>query len=205
MTAAAVLCSLIYFAFPKADTRQRLSLVSAYAALAFVVASLALGPYRVWRRLANPVSFDLRRDVGIWVAILALIHTGLGLTVHLRGRMWMYFLDRIHPVHIQLSTFGLANYLGAAATFIFAVLLFVSNDFSLRQLGIRRWKSIQRWSYVAAASTAIHGFAYQFVEKRGLGWVAILSVLVSLGIFVQVGGYFAIRRILDTAATKEKV
>jgi hypothetical protein len=27
---------------------------------------------------ANPVSFDLRRDMGIW-AILALVHTGIGL------------------------------------------------------------------------------------------------------------------------------
>lgn len=36
----------------------------------------------------HPTSFDLRRDVGIWTGVLAIVHTAI-VTVHLRGRMWM--------------------------------------------------------------------------------------------------------------------
>jgi hypothetical protein len=31
----------------------------------------------------QPVSFDLRRDVGIWTGILAIVHTAIGLIVDL--------------------------------------------------------------------------------------------------------------------------
>jgi DMSO/TMAO reductase YedYZ heme-binding membrane subunit len=62
---------------------HRLSLASAYVAVIYLAISLALGPYRIWRKLPNPISFDLRRDIGIWVGLLAILHTAVGLTVHL--------------------------------------------------------------------------------------------------------------------------
>jgi hypothetical protein len=31
----------------------------------------------------QPVSFDLRRDIGIWTGILGVVHTAIGLTAHL--------------------------------------------------------------------------------------------------------------------------
>ena len=45
------------------------------------------------------------------------------------------------------------------------MLLGISNDISLRALGICRWKSLQRWTYEALALTAAHGIAYQLVES----------------------------------------
>jgi methionine sulfoxide reductase heme-binding subunit len=82
-----------YIATPPPDVRHRISMGTAYASLVFLAASLWLGPWNVLRRKPNPVSFDLRRDIGIWTGILALTHTAVGLTVHLRGRMWMLFLQ----------------------------------------------------------------------------------------------------------------
>jgi sulfoxide reductase heme-binding subunit YedZ len=184
----------IYALLPPADVRHRISFASAYVAIVYLVISFALGPYRLWQKLHNPISFDLRRDVGIWVGVLALLHTIVGLTVHLRGRMWMYFLKALHPPRIQMSLFGFANYIGAVATIVFVILLVISNDLSLRKLGTSRWKSIQRWSYIAAGLTVIHGFAYQFVEKRQVGWILLLigSVVAALGI--QAAGFVIVRR-----------
>jgi DMSO/TMAO reductase YedYZ heme-binding membrane subunit len=108
--------------------------------------------------------------------------------------MWMYFLESLRPVHLQLSLFGLANYLGAVAALLFLVLLVISNDFSFRRLGRARWKSIQRWSYIAAGLTALHGFAYQVVEKRGFPWVFVLVVISALLLACQLSGLSILRR-----------
>ena len=73
-------------------------MATAYAGLFFLAVSLWLDPWNVLRRRPNPISHDLRRDVGIWTGILAIVHTSIGLTVHLRGRMWMYFFKALDPL-----------------------------------------------------------------------------------------------------------
>jgi sulfoxide reductase heme-binding subunit YedZ len=185
---------MIYALLPPPDVRHRVSMASAYVAIIYLVISLAIGPYRVSRNLPNPISFDLRRDIGIWVGLLATLHTIVGLTVHLRGRMWMYFLKTLHPPRFQMSLFGFANYVGAIATLVFLLLLLISNDLSLGSLGTSRWKYIQRWSYIASALTVIHGFAYQYVEKRETGWVAVLAVAAVVATSVQIVGLVLVRR-----------
>ncbi len=161
---------------------------TAYAGLGFLVWLLLLGPWYLLRRRPNPVSSDLRRDVSIWAGILAVVHTGVGLTVHLRGRMWMYFFKKLHPLHIQNNAFGAANYTGLVAALLFVMLLAISNDVSLRSMGTRRWKSWQRWAYAAAALTVIHGVIFQGVESRHLPWRAVLYLGVGLALALQVAG-----------------
>lgn len=155
-----------YLAVPGHDTRHRWSMGTAYSALALLAVCLCLGPWKVLRRRQNPVSFDLRRDVGIWAGVFALLHTGIGLPVHLRGRMWMYFFKQLHPLRIQNTQFGAANYAGLGAALLFLTLLTISNDFALRSLKTRKWKSIQRWTYAAAVLTVVHGALFQSVEGR---------------------------------------
>ena len=178
-SAAIAVAGLTYVATPPPDIRHRLSMATAYASLLFLALCLSLGPWKILLRSPNPVSFDLRRDVGIWAGILALVHTAIGLTVHLRGRMWMYFFKRLHPVRIQNTQFGLANYLGLSATLLFVMLLTISNDYSLRILKTKRWKSLQRWTYVASALTVVHGLLYQLVEKRKVTWVVLYWTLIA--------------------------
>jgi DMSO/TMAO reductase YedYZ heme-binding membrane subunit len=120
--ALAVVC-LAYVATPPPDIRHRVSMATAYAGMAFLAVSLCLGPWNVLQRRPNPVSFDLRRDLGIWAGVIAIVHTVVGLTVHLRGRMWMYFFRRLHPLALQNTRFGLANFSGLAAALLFFVLL----------------------------------------------------------------------------------
>ena len=188
VTAVTITC-LAYLATPPPDFRHRLSMGTAYAGLAFLATSLWLGPWNVLNRRPNPVSFDLRRDIGIWAGILALVHTAVGLTVHLRGRMWMYFFKRLHPLKLQNTQFGFANYVGLGAALLFLMLLAISNDVSLRRLGTRRWKTLQRWTYVALGLTAAHGVAYQLVEKRHLPWVLTFGTLVGAAVAIQTLGW----------------
>src|SRR6266851_6719359 len=152
--AIAITC-LAFAATPPPDIRHRLSMATAYAGLNFLAVSLWIGPWNVLRRRPNPVSFDLRRDIGIWTGILAILHTVIGLTVHLRGRMWMYFFKSLHPLKLQNTQFGSANFTGLGASLLFLMLLAISNDVSLRTLKTLRWKSLQRWTYAAFLLTGV--------------------------------------------------
>ncbi len=163
------------------DLISHFSIATAYPALFLTVAALLVGPWRVLTNQPNPVSFDLRRDLGIWAGVMAIAHTVIGLNVHLRGRPWLYFVDQ-HG-RLRRDLFGFSNYTGAIAALMFLLLLAISNDLSLRKLGTARWKSIQRWTYVAAALTVAHAIAFQQVEKRKAGyqiviWIAALVMLV---------------------------
>jgi sulfoxide reductase heme-binding subunit YedZ len=164
--------------FPHRDLVSRVSIGTAYAALFLMTATLLLGPLNVLRKRANPVSFDLRRDFGIWAGITALVHTVVGLNVHLRGKMWLYFVDTSH--HLRKDAFGIGNYTGTFAAFVFVLLLALSNDMSLRKLGVERWKSLQRWAYAAMVLTAAHSIAYQRIETRSAPFRVVLCL--SLGI-----------------------
>jgi sulfoxide reductase heme-binding subunit YedZ len=148
-----------------------------------------LGPWNVLRRRPTPVSYDLRRDVGIVAGILALVHTGIGLTVHLRGRMWMYFFKAVHPLRLQATAFGAANYIGLIAAALFAMLLALSNDWSLRALGTPRWKSLQRWTYAALVLTLVHSILFQYVEKRRVPWILFFVTTALATLVVQSLGY----------------
>jgi methionine sulfoxide reductase heme-binding subunit len=199
---AAAITWAAYAATPPPDVRHRLSMSTAYATLVFLAITLVLGPWNILRRRPNPVSFDLRRDLGIWTGILALLHTAVGLTVHLRGRMWMYFFRRLHPLALQNTQFGLANYTGLAAALLFLMLLALSNDVSLRALGIRSWKSAQRWIYVAFGLTIVHGIAYQLVEKRHLSWIIVFGSLTALALAIQFCGFIRMRTIVRAKSQK---
>lgn len=91
------------------------------------------------RRRPNPISFDPRRDIGIWAGIMAVLHTAIGLNVHLRGRPWLYFVDQ-HS-HVRHDLFGFGNDTGLIAALFFLLLLAISNDLSLQRLGTRWWRT----------------------------------------------------------------
>lgn len=187
---AAALIALCYALTPPPDVRHRASMASAYAAMIFLAWSLLLGPLNVLRSRPNPISFNLRRDVSIWAGILALLHTAVGLTVHLRGRMWMYFFANLHPLKLQKTLFGFANYIGLLAALVFLGLLLISNDLSLRSLGTQRWKAFQRFAYVAFFLTILHGWAFQSVEKRKISWVAVFWFITATAVVTQLIGLF---------------
>jgi methionine sulfoxide reductase heme-binding subunit len=191
---ASVACVAVFWELfsIRRDVISRLSISTAYPALFLTAAALSIGPWNVLRGRTNPVSFDLRRDLGIWAGIMALLHTGIGLNVHLRGRPWLYFIDQHYRVRHDL--FGLGNDTGLLAALLFLVLLAISNDLSLRRLGTRTWKSLQRWTYMAAALTLMHAVAYQLVEKRQAAYDALLWATIAMTAVLQVAGWWRTKR-----------
>lgn len=190
IAAAALLCSGLFWRLfsVRRDFISHLSIASAYAALLLLAVALLLGPWNVLLGKANPVSFDLRRDIGIWAGIMAVVHTVVGLDVHLRGRPWLYFVNEHHAMRRDL--FGFSNDTGALAALLIVMLLAISNDLSLRRLGTRQWKSLQQWTYAAAVFMLAHAVGYQSIEKRQLSYEVVLWATVALIFILQVSGWW---------------
>jgi len=188
----------LYFTRPYKDAVMKASFATAYPALALLAATLLVGPWNVLRRRQNPVSSDLRRDLGIWAGMVGVLHSAIGQCVHLRGRPWLYYVygpwEHHHRFPLRHNLFGLANYTGAAAVLAIVALLATSNDYALRALGTPRWKQLQRWNYAVFALTAVHAFAYQGIEKQHRPFVATVAVCVAVAAAMQTAGWISRRR-----------
>ena len=170
------------------DFRTEVSAATAYVALCCVALSLMIGPVNALRGRVTPVSSDLRRDLGIWGGFVGLLHVGVGLTVHFRGRMYEYFFapSAAHAaLPIRLDVFGAANYFGLIGGGILLILLSLSNDLALRQLGAVRWKRWQRLNYAGAIAILVHGALYQTLERRQAAFVAVFLVIVLTTVGIQ--------------------
>ena len=188
---------VLYATRPYSDVLSRASFATAYPAMVLLAITLATGPWNVLRKRPNPVSSDLRRDIGIWAGILGVVHTAVGQCVHLRGRPWLYYVygaKEHHSFPVRHDLFGFSNYTGAIAVLLLIALLATSNDLSLRRLGRERWKKLQRWNYAVFAATALHAFGYQAIEKQHFPFVATIAGCVAAAGALQFAGVVARRR-----------
>ena len=185
----------LYFTRPYPDVLSRASFATAYPALGLLAATLLIGPWNLLGKKANPVSMDLRRDIGIWAGVLGIVHAGVGQFVHLRGRLWLYYVygPTEHHHGMRHDLFGLANYTGALGVLLLAMLFATSNDLSLRRFGKRKWKQLQRWNYAVFALVAVHSFAFQGVEKQKTPWVMTVVACVAPALLMQIAGVVARR------------
>jgi sulfoxide reductase heme-binding subunit YedZ len=193
----------LYSTRPYKDVVSRASFATAYPALALLSATLLVGPWRLLRMRGNPVSNDLRRDLGIWAGIVGVLHSAVGQCVHLRGRPWLYYVygpKEHHSFPLRYDLFGLANYTGAVSALVLIALLAMSNDYSLRALGTTRWKQLQRWNYGVFALAAVHSFAYQGIEKQHLPFVTTVAICIAVTLILQVAGIVR-RRSQESHAT----
>jgi sulfoxide reductase heme-binding subunit YedZ len=170
----------------------RLSVATAYAGFLLIGATLILGPFNLMRSRPNPVTTDLRRDLGIWAALLSLAHVVLALGNHLGGRIWQYFVwpdYAARAIPIRHDSFGMANYLGLVATLWILLLLVISNDLSLRRLGKSRWKALQRWNYGVFLLAAAHTALFALITEREVGFIWILGATLCLVVGFQFRGF----------------
>ena len=166
-------------------------MATAYVALGLLAVTLAIGPINLLRGRRNPLSIDLRRDIGIWCAVVSLAHVVVGLQVHM-GNMLLYFFrpaDTYQRWTPRLDFFGLANYAGLLGTLIVLLLLCLSNDVAVRSLGRWRWKFWQRSSYMLAVVVVLHAIAYQVLERREAPYLILFGVIVAAAATVQVLGF----------------
>ncbi len=181
---------------PFTDGITRLSFATAYVAIALLALTLMTGPWNVLVGRRNPVSSDLRRDLGIWAGTVALVHTVVGQCVHLRGRPWLYYIygpwEHGHWLPLRHDLFGFNNFTGMASAVVVSLLLATSSDYALRRLGTPGWKRLQRWNYAAFGLAAVHGIGYQTMEKQKAPFVAVLAICLVVAVGMQVAG-FALR------------
>ena len=142
---------------------------------------------------ANPVHSPLRRDVGIAAGLMAIAHTIVGLQVHVGGSLSRYFLPP-RVMHSSDKLFLAANWMGLFSAVLLAILVAISNNPSLRNLGLKSWKFVQRWAYPAAALATVHGFGFQLLEKRSRPAI-LLVLLITAGVLgLQIKGWDIKRR-----------
>jgi methionine sulfoxide reductase heme-binding subunit len=193
----AIVATLTFFLLLSSpDIIWRLSMATAYAGLLYLATALIIGPINVLRGAPNPLSINLRRDIGIMAGILALAHTIVGLFVHLRPDPIQYFFYRT-PAGIgglRYDLWGAANDVGLLAALVILVLLTVSNNLSIRIMGGATWKRIQRWSYIGAILVIVHGLLYQAVEKRKPVLVAAVLIVAVAVTMVQLLAFHRIRK-----------
>lgn len=180
----------LYATRPYKDVISKASFATAYPAMVLLAATLLIGPWNWLRKKPNPVSSDLRRDIGIWAGILSLLHTGVGQCVHLRGRPWLYYVygptEHHHAFPVRHDAFGFANFTGAISALLVIALFATSNDYSLRKLGTRGWKKLQQWNYGVFALAGAHALLYQLgVEKQEAGFVAVVIICIGLTLVLQ--------------------
>ena len=188
MLTSTAVCAFVYGLIPSKDWLFRLSLSSAYVAIALLTVTLAIGPINVLRGARRPVSIDSRRDVGIWACIWGLFHTVIGLQVHMRGRMAEYFFhpgDKPLLSRVRHDMFGITNDAGLVAALVVVVLAVISNDWSLRRLGAPRWKRVQQLNYVLFTVVVIHAILYQVIEKRSPPFAFAIGALAATAIVLQ--------------------
>jgi sulfoxide reductase heme-binding subunit YedZ len=178
----------VYLLLPGQPALRRISIGTGFVAVIFIAAALIIGPLNILRRVSNPLSTYLRRDIGIMAGIFAVAHTIVGLQVHMGGDFVQYFFQRKANGEVgavRFDAFGIANHLGLVAVLIIVVLLVISNNVSLRKLGPRRWKGIQQYIYLAAGLVAVHGLIYQIIERRQSAFIAGLVAIAAAAATMQ--------------------
>ncbi len=162
-----------------------------YVSIILLAATLLIGPINIYTKRVNPVSTDLRRDVGIWCGLTGLAHVVVGIQVHM-GNIWLYFFKAVegeHSYEFRKDLFGFSNYAGLVAGLLLVILLLLSNDISLKWLGAKRWKNIQRWNYIFFGLVLAHGIMYQIIENRASTIIILFSLIMILPLVGQSFGF----------------
>jgi len=184
---AAILLFVFFEDIPGDDHTYLWSMASGYVSIILLAITLLIGPMNLYYGRLNPISTDLRRDIGIWCGIVGLLHVVMGIQVHM-GDIRLYFfkaIDGENAFALRSDIFGSANYVGLVAALILVLLMILSNDASLKWLKPRRWKSLQRLNYVFFAGVLVHGILFQIIEKRVMPIVLLFVLIMVIPVVVQ--------------------
>lgn len=174
-------CILAAIYRPDADISEIISIGTGYYALLLMAITLLIGPYKLLHQRRNPVNIDLRRDIGIWAGINTLIHVFFSFQLFQKGLILLYFLTQAGGV--RTDVFGVSNDLGMIAFLILLPVLFTSNQISLKLMKGKRWKGLQRLTYLVFGFGLIHTIGFQFYNVRE-AWFGIGTAIATLGVLV---------------------
>ena len=151
----------------------------------FLTGALLIGPLRRAAGESAPANIYIRRDLGIWSALLAIVHFVAGNVV----AMDQGYLDRFVRMadlplgeSIRHDVFVWGAITGTVSVLVFVFLWLISSDWVLRRLRVERWKKLQKGAHFALWITVFHGLLYQWLEQRYVP--LLLLAALTLVIFV---------------------
>ncbi len=152
----------------------RLVLVqTGFIACGLLVFLLALNPLRRLFPAITPIIFvnRFRRQIGVAIFGYALLHyiAVILKAICKRGNFWPS--DLLHPVLLS----------GFLAFILLLILAITSNDYSVKTMGIKRWKKLHLWAYVVEGLVILH----LFLQGGQNIWIAcaIFIPLITLQIY----------------------
>ncbi len=168
---------------PYPTVAERLSVATAWLCLLLLAAALLFSPLYLAGRRSPAGNHYLRRDIGIWSALHGLAHVYFGNVVAMNSSYIATFVRGItappaEAVRDQLFSWG--SIAGLVVAVLYVLLLLLSSDWSIRWLGLRRWKGLQKIALPVLWLTLAHGVAFQVLESRYL----VLSVMLLVGVAV---------------------
>lgn len=164
---SALLFALFWFGRMEWDPGMRAWRAFGDTSILLLFASLALGPLaRLWRPAAR--SLPWRRELGVWCAVMAVVHTILVLVWWVKwdwGRLLGYeFIPELGRTARMEPGFGLANLMGLVAVVWVLVLAASSSDRAVRLLGSPAWKWLHHGAYVLFYLTVLHTVYFLFLH-----------------------------------------
>jgi len=151
------------------DPEMRLWKATGDASFALLALAMLVGPLAVlWARAKRLLAW--RRALGVWSALLALVHAYL---VWDGWARWSF--QRLlgyedlrgagvpEPV-LTMPGFGLANLMGLVALVLVLLLAAVSSERALHALGPRAWKHLQQYAYVVFYLVGLHTAYFLFLH-----------------------------------------
>jgi sulfoxide reductase heme-binding subunit YedZ len=175
----------------------RFTTATGYIALGLLGLTLLIGPANLLFHRRTPISSYLARDLGMWAAIVSVIHVIAGFFVHgppapLIERIRFYFFASDgSPL---TNRFGWGNWTGLAATVIVVGLLAISSDLALRKLKARRWKNLQRLNYALFVFVIAHAIFYGALMRVTSITTFLLGLILILVFIVQIIGVWLWRQ-----------
>lgn len=168
MTVISIISSYIFYElWDNMTAIPFITYATGYIGFTLLGVSLLLGPINLMLKRKNPVSTYLRRDIGIFGGILALVHSVVGLFMHFTGRPWLYFVEEVAQGYaLRFGVFGIANHTGLLGALIIILLLAISNNYSLRKLKAIKWKNLQRFTYLMFVLVILHSILYRINAKN---------------------------------------
>lgn len=146
---ALVYLGLIYFCGLYDLPNWRLVLVhTGFIACGLFVFLLLLNPVkRLWSNLSFVYFFNkFRRQIGVAIFGYAVLHYIAVIMKQIckTGGFWPSYLLKVVP------------FTGFLAFLLLFLLAITSNDYSVRKMGIKRWKQLHLWAYVIEGLVMLH-------------------------------------------------
>lgn len=158
---------LFWASRPDWSAEMRLWRAVGDASIVLLFAVLALGPAAKFSAAVARL-LPWRRQIGVWAAVTAIVHTILVLDGWARWDVGTFlgyeFVPQLGREARMEPGFGLANLVGLVAVLWLVILAVTSTDRALRRLGPSGWKWLHTGAYTAFYLSVLHAVYFLFLH-----------------------------------------